>query len=70
MESKDEEWVLQCVTKSKENCEGYIPTIWEITRWISANEGLICTTIQFYRVKNNSSWIVGKRFVKSIYSND
>ena len=41
MESKDEEWVLQCVTKSKENCEGYVPTIWEITRWISANEGLI-----------------------------
>ena len=51
MELKEEEWVLQCVTKSKENCEGYVPTIWEITRWISANEGLLKTIIQFYRVK-------------------
>ena len=45
MESKDEECVLQCILRSKENCEGYIPTLWEITRWISANEGLI---LKFY----------------------
>ena len=56
MELKDEEWVLQCVSKSQENCEGYLPTIWEVTRWISACEGLIFLVS------------LEKYFVKSIYT--
>ena len=41
MVNLEEEWeVLTQVTKHPETCQGYIPTLWEISRWISANEGM------------------------------
>ena len=34
------EWkLLTEIVNCPDTCEGYIPTLWEITRWISANEG-------------------------------
>ena len=45
-----EEWeVLTQVTKHPETCQGYIPTLWEISRWISANEGTYNSTCMNYR---------------------
>ena len=40
------EWkLLTEIVNDQDICEGYIPTLWEITRWISANEGKL---LKFY----------------------
>ena len=50
MVNLEEEWeVLTQVTKHPESCQGYIPTLWEISRWISANEGTYISTCMNHR---------------------
>ena len=42
------EWkLLTEIVNCPDTCEGYIPTLWEMTRWISANEGKLFFSLTY-----------------------